>query len=242
MNIAEFSIRNKVVTWVVTIVLLGVGAISFQNLSRLEDPEFTIKDAIVFTPYPGASATEVEEEVTNDIEKAAQQMGQLEARAVAVLARDVLRPGHDEGQVRQESLPQVWDELRRKVGDAASSCPPAPVRRSSTTTSATSTASSCDLPATATATRSSTSTPSCCSASCCRCRTSSEIAIYADRKEVIYVETRRAKMAELGISPDEILRRCRQESGLARRRRCRDRACIALNPTGSSPRESSATC
>ena len=77
MNIAEYSIRNSVVTWVVAIVLVGAGTLAFQNLSRLEDPEFTIKDAVILTPYPGASAVEVEQEVTNVIEKAAQEMGQL---------------------------------------------------------------------------------------------------------------------------------------------------------------------
>ena len=47
-------------------------------MSRLEDPELTIKDALVITPYPGASALEVEEEVTDKIEKAAQELGQVE--------------------------------------------------------------------------------------------------------------------------------------------------------------------
>ena len=46
-------------------------------MSRLEDPEFTIKDALVITPYPGASALEVAEEVSDEIELAAQQLGQL---------------------------------------------------------------------------------------------------------------------------------------------------------------------
>ena len=77
MNLAEYSIKNSVVTWVVTIALTVVGAVSFTKLARLEDPEFTIKDAVILTPYAGASATEVEEEVTNVIEKAVQELGQL---------------------------------------------------------------------------------------------------------------------------------------------------------------------
>ena len=56
MNIAEWSIRKSVITWVTTILLLWVGWTSFNSLSRLEDPEFTIKDAVIMTPYPGASA------------------------------------------------------------------------------------------------------------------------------------------------------------------------------------------
>ena len=77
MNLAEWSIRKSLITWVMTILFLVVGWSSYQQLSRLEDPEFTIKEAVIITPYPGASADEVEEEVTNIIEKAAQQLGQL---------------------------------------------------------------------------------------------------------------------------------------------------------------------
>ena len=77
MNIAELAIRKSVITTTLTIVLMVVGMVSFNNLSRLEDPEFTIKDAIITTPYPGASAAEVEEEVTNVIELAIQELGQV---------------------------------------------------------------------------------------------------------------------------------------------------------------------
>ena len=61
MNIAELSIRKSTITWVMTVLLTVVGAYSFFQLSWLEDPEFTIKDAIITTPYPGATAAEVEE-------------------------------------------------------------------------------------------------------------------------------------------------------------------------------------
>ena len=63
MDIAAIAIKNRVVTLVMTVIMVVVGIESFQNMSRLEDPEFTIKDALVMTPYPGASAEEVEQEV-----------------------------------------------------------------------------------------------------------------------------------------------------------------------------------
>ncbi len=78
MNIAQFAIENRVLTLVLTFVMLGGGLASYQGMSRLEDPEFTIKDALVITPYPGASAIEVEEEVTDTIEIAVQALGQLD--------------------------------------------------------------------------------------------------------------------------------------------------------------------
>lgn len=123
MNIAEWSIQKSVISWVMTAVLLVVGWHSFNNLSRLEDPEFTIKEAVIITPYAGASAAQVEEEVTNVIEKACQEMGQLE-RVESRSSRDLsivqvsMKDRFDKG-----TLPQVWDELRRKVADAQRSLP-----------------------------------------------------------------------------------------------------------------------
>jgi multidrug efflux pump subunit AcrB len=124
MNIAEFAIRKSVITSVLTVVLIGVGLQSFRTLSRLEDPEFTIKDAIIMTPYPGASAAEVAQEVTNVIELACQQLGQLKrvestSRRGMSIVKAKIKDKYD-----KESLPQVWDELRRKISDAESRLPP----------------------------------------------------------------------------------------------------------------------
>ena len=124
MNIAEASIRNKTVTLVFAVLMVVLGIWSYFHLPRLEDPEFTIKDALIITPYPGASAQEVEKEVSDVIELAAQQLEQLERvvsrsergrSTVTVTIRD---------QYDRNSLPQVWDELRRKVGDARRHLPP----------------------------------------------------------------------------------------------------------------------
>ena len=124
MNLAEFSIRNRTLILVLTIVMLGGGLVAYQGLSRLEDPEFTIKSALVITPYPGASATEVEEEVSDELERAVQKLGQLDEvtsksdRGLSTLTVDI-KKNYD-----RATLPQVWDELRRKVGDAQKNLPP----------------------------------------------------------------------------------------------------------------------
>ncbi len=124
MNIATWSIEKKVITWTMTCLMVIVGIISFNSLSRLEDPEFTIKEAVILTPYPGASATEVEQDVTNVIEKACQELGQLdyvESRSSRELSivKAVMKRNYD-----KKALPQVWDELRRKVNDAQRRLPP----------------------------------------------------------------------------------------------------------------------
>ena len=124
MNLAEWSIRKSLITWVMMVLFLVVGWSSYQQLSRLEDPEFTIKDAVITTPYPGASAAEVEEEVSNVIEQAAQQMGQIkrvESRSSRGLSWVKVSM---QDKFDKNSLPQVWDELRRKVNDAQRRLPP----------------------------------------------------------------------------------------------------------------------
>jgi multidrug efflux pump subunit AcrB len=124
MNIAELSIKKKVITWTLTVVVLYMGYHAYRGLPRLEDPEFAIKDAVVVTPYPGASATEVEKEVTEKIEKAAQELGQLKrvesysSRGTSIV-KVKIKDNYDKSM-----LPQVWDELRRKVNDYQKELPP----------------------------------------------------------------------------------------------------------------------
>jgi multidrug efflux pump subunit AcrB len=117
MNIAELSIKKSTITWVLTILMVVGGAFSFFNLAWLEDPEFTIKDAVIMTPYPGASAAEVEEEVTNVLEKAIQELGQLkyvESRSSRGMSQIKVKI---QDKYDASSLPQVWDAMRRKVND-----------------------------------------------------------------------------------------------------------------------------
>ena len=123
MDIAAIAIKNRVVTLVLTVVMLFAGASSYNNMSRLEDPEFTIKEALVMTPYPGASAEEVEQEVSDYLGIAIQQLSQLDRissksdRGLSTLTVTV------KNTYDKDSLPQVWDELRRKVNDATASLP-----------------------------------------------------------------------------------------------------------------------
>jgi multidrug efflux pump subunit AcrB len=124
MNLAAFALRNRTTTLVLTAVMLVGGLRAFNGLPRLEDPEFTIKEALVVTPYPGAAAAQVEEEVTDKVEIAVQQLGQLkeiESKSDRGLSTVTVRI---KDKYDKDGLPQVWDELRRKVGDAQGKLPP----------------------------------------------------------------------------------------------------------------------
>ncbi len=124
MNIAEFSIRKSVITWTMTVVMLVLGYVAYQGLPRLEDPEFAIKNAVIITPYPGASPEEVQEEVSDKIEKACQELGQLKrvesysARGLSTVKLEI------KDKYDKDALPAVWDELRRKILDVIPQLPP----------------------------------------------------------------------------------------------------------------------
>ena len=124
MNIAEYSVTNKVTTWLLVILFVAGGVTALQDISRLEDPEFTIKDAKIYTTYPGATAREVEREITYHIENAIQELSQLKR------VESISQAGFSEVTVKikdkykKHQFPQIWDEVRRKVNDVQNKLPP----------------------------------------------------------------------------------------------------------------------
>ncbi|RXE86997.1 efflux RND transporter permease subunit [Pseudoalteromonas sp. A757] len=124
MSLAKWSIENKVISWMFALLLLIAGAVSYLGLGQLEDPEFTLKKAMVVTMYPGASPQQVEEEVTFPIENAIQSLPYVD------YVTSISSPGKSQitvemkSKYRKKDLQQIWDELRRKVNDLAPKLPP----------------------------------------------------------------------------------------------------------------------
>lgn len=125
MNPGVLAVRNSRVAFVATALVLVGGIVAYRNMGRLEDPEFTIKQALIVTPYPGASAEEVAQEVTGPIETACQQLGQLDfVESESTRGRSVVTVNIKDRYDRHR-IPQVWDELRRKIADVQVRLPPA---------------------------------------------------------------------------------------------------------------------
>ena len=124
MSIASVAVEKRTISVFTTIVLVVGGLAAYTGLGKLEDPEFTVKTAVVTTTYPGAKAAEVELEVTDRIEIAIQEMPQVKeissfSRAGFSLITVDMLPSFGSNE-----LPQIWDELRKKVRDVRSSLPP----------------------------------------------------------------------------------------------------------------------
>jgi multidrug efflux pump subunit AcrB len=124
MNPGVFSVQNNRVVFTAMVLAVIGGIVAYLNLGRLEDPEFTIKQALVITPYPGASAEEVAREVTNPIEIACQQMSQLDYIESESTRGQSLVSVRIKDRYNKTGIQQVWDELRRKVADVQSQLPP----------------------------------------------------------------------------------------------------------------------
>jgi len=204
MNIAEWSIRHSVITWVMTVVVAVAGIVAFGGLPRLEDPEFTIKEAVIFTPYPGASASEVAEEVTNVIEKAVQELGPLDyvesrsSRDLSIVHVYIKR------SVDSSALPQIWDELRRKVNDHQSKLPPGAGPSLVNDDFGDTYGVYLALTSDGYSYRELYEVAKFLQRELLTVKDVKRIILYGDQPEAIYVEMRRDKMAQLGISPQQI--------------------------------------
>lgn len=123
MKIATYSIKNPLTVWLLMLICLIGGVTGVVAIGKLEDPAFAVKTAIVTTTYPGATAEEVELEITEPLESTIQQLAQLGD----ITSRSL--PGQSQITVEirddfnSDNLQQAWDELRRKVSAAAMKLP-----------------------------------------------------------------------------------------------------------------------
>ncbi|MGB0960154.1 MAG: efflux RND transporter permease subunit, partial [Halocynthiibacter sp.] len=119
MNIARSSIEKPLIIWLVILGCFLGGLWGFTALGRLEDPAFTIKQVVVSTRYPGATAEQVATEVTEPLESAIQKMGEVDK------ITSINQPGHSLITVEVfstfggDALPPIWTKLRNRVSDAA---------------------------------------------------------------------------------------------------------------------------
>ncbi|MGX9521250.1 efflux RND transporter permease subunit [Vibrio mediterranei] len=117
MSLTEYSIKNRVISWLFLVILAIGGVQSFMDLGRLEDPAFTIKDAMIISTYPGATSTEVEEELTYPLEKEIRKLpyiDNIKSTSSSGLSQIMVSMKMDYGP---DELPQIWDEMRRKIND-----------------------------------------------------------------------------------------------------------------------------
>ncbi len=124
MKLTRFALEKDVLVNFIVVVIVVGGLLSYGTMGRLEDPDFTIKTAVIVTGYPGASPQEVELEVTDPLEKAIQEMPELlnlysfSRAGLSIIKVDIKE------EIQAEQMPQVWDLMRAKINDVRPYLPP----------------------------------------------------------------------------------------------------------------------
>ncbi|MGN0234197.1 MAG: efflux RND transporter permease subunit [Bacteroidaceae bacterium] len=123
MDFGKWAFNNRLLVYFFVAVFMLGGAYACYDMSKLEDPEVKVKLAMVVTTYPGASAHQVEMEVTDVLEKRIRTMGDLDNiesysyNDLSIIQVEL------RSTVSNDEVEQCWDRLRRKVYDAQSMLP-----------------------------------------------------------------------------------------------------------------------
>jgi len=123
MNLSDFALKNRVITLFALFLVVMGGVMAYINIGKLADPVFTIKTALIVTPYPGASPHETEQQVTRVIEEAVQAADEVKTiysttrAGVSMVYVDL----HEYNKT--DKVQQLWDILRRKVERARGQLP-----------------------------------------------------------------------------------------------------------------------
>ncbi|MCU7871699.1 MAG: efflux RND transporter permease subunit [Candidatus Thiodiazotropha sp. (ex Lucinoma borealis)] len=126
MNLASFAIDKRLISALATILILVAGYFAYQALPRFEDPEFIIRQVQIITPYPGASAKEVSEEVTDVVENALQQLSgvkQIKSKSFSGKSEVMIEFEISSTKTRPV-LNQRFTQLRAKISDIQQRLPP----------------------------------------------------------------------------------------------------------------------
>lgn len=205
LDFSRWGLSNrKLVSFFVAILVVG-GIVSYDIMPKLEDPAIKVKQAMVITTYPGASAHEVELEVTDKLEKAIHEMSGIDNVQSQSMNDLSLITVELETTVKDEDVEQHWDILRRKVSNAASSLP-----------GTASTPQVRDdfgdvfgmfyaLTADGLTDREMSDYAELVKRNVADIEGVSRVEIYGQRQECIYIEMRQDKMANLGVMPIEVI-------------------------------------
>jgi multidrug efflux pump subunit AcrB len=204
LNIGELVIRKGTLTVALSVAVLILGWLALLNLPRWDFSALRIKEAWVITPYPGASAAEVEREVSDKVEKATRGLAQVQrVESHSFRGRSVvsvsIQDQHDE-----DALLRIWEELRHRIDDLRPKLPPGAGPSIVDTDLADFYGayyalvgegfSPAELKGVAELLQHELSTLDCVK----------KVILFGDRQETLYVEIHRAKTNALGIDIDQI--------------------------------------
>ena len=122
-NLSEWALKNQVLVLYIMLMVTITGLLAYSKLGQSEDPPFTFKVMLVRTTWPGASAIEVEQQITDKLEKKIQEVPNID------YSSSYSRPGESmifiviKDNTFSEAIPDIWYQVRKKVGDIRHTLP-----------------------------------------------------------------------------------------------------------------------
>lgn len=116
-NLSDWALQHRSFVWFLLIVSMIAGALSYSNLGREEDPNFTIKVMVISAALPGATIDETRDQVTSRIEKKLEELDEL------YFTRSVTMPGFSTVYVellpttRANDVSELWQRIRQMMSD-----------------------------------------------------------------------------------------------------------------------------
>ncbi|WP_291995211.1 efflux RND transporter permease subunit [Candidatus Accumulibacter sp. ACC003] len=122
-NLSEWALRHRsLVAYLMVVLMLG-GVVAYFKLGRAEDPDFTFKAMVVRTLWPGATAHEVELQVTERIEKRLQEVPWVDVLRSQTRAGESLITILLKDYTPKKEVPEAWYQVRKKIGDLRHTLP-----------------------------------------------------------------------------------------------------------------------
>ena len=122
-NLTEVSLNNRVLVWYFIAVTALGGIAAYFNLGRMEDPQFTIRQMVVTAAWPGATAEEMQEQVTDKLEKRLQDTPHLKhLKSENRPGQTVIYVGLDD-EIAKEDIRPAWRDVRNFCEDVKRNLP-----------------------------------------------------------------------------------------------------------------------
>ena len=122
-NLTEVSLKNKVLVWYFIIVTAIGGIFAYNKLGRMEDPQFTIRQMVVSAAWPGATAQEMQEQVTDKLEKKLQDTQGLDNIKSETRAGQTIIYVELSDEVAKEKVRDTWKDVRNLCEDVKRELP-----------------------------------------------------------------------------------------------------------------------
>ena len=123
MSLTDYSMRHRSVVWFVLALFIVGGVWSFVKMGKKEDSTFVLKTAVVTCKYPGATPYEVEQLISEPIARELQSMRKIKKISSESYYGSARIMVELESGTRADEIPQLWDELRRKVTNISPQLP-----------------------------------------------------------------------------------------------------------------------